>query len=107
MVCTRFRSPTRNRRKAAALSQSYDQLEKRIAALREQEELDRIRPDLDGNEIMRTLGIRPGPVVGKAYQFPSTLRPKRFRPHNGPLHVRSGGVGVPHSREFLAAEAVS
>ena len=44
---------TRNKRKAASLAHSYDDLEERIAKLREQEELDRIRPDLDGNEIMR------------------------------------------------------
>ena len=59
---------TRNRRRAAALQRSYDSLEQRIAALRAQEELDAIRPDLDGNAIMQLLGIRPGPLVGKAYR---------------------------------------
>jgi poly(A) polymerase len=58
---------TRNRRKAAAQAAAYDELERRIDRLAEQEELDRIRPDLDGNEIMQLLGVPPGPVVGKAY----------------------------------------
>jgi poly(A) polymerase len=71
---------TRNRRKAAALSAAYDALEERIAALRKQEELDSIRPDLDGNEIMAILGIPPGPLVGKAYQYLLGLRMER-----GPL----------------------
>jgi poly(A) polymerase len=71
---------TRNRRRAAALQRSYDSLEERIAKLREQEELDAIRPDLDGNEIMRLLGIKPGPLVGKAYKHLLALRMER-----GPL----------------------
>jgi poly(A) polymerase len=71
---------TRNKRKAAALSAAYDALEDRIATLRKQEELDAIRPDLDGNEIMAILGIPPGPLVGKAYQFLLALRMER-----GPL----------------------
>jgi poly(A) polymerase len=65
---------TRNKRKAAALSAAYDTLEERIAALRAQEELDAIRPDLDGNEIMAVLGIAPGPLVGRAYQHLLALR---------------------------------
>jgi poly(A) polymerase len=65
---------TRNQRKAAALSRAYDTLEARIAALQRQEELDAIRPDLDGNEIMALLGIRPGPLVGAAYQHLLALR---------------------------------
>ncbi|WP_428513646.1 CCA tRNA nucleotidyltransferase [Pseudonocardia sp.] len=71
---------TRNKRRAAALQRSYDGLEERIAALRAQEELDAIRPDLDGNEIMRLLGIPPGPLVGKAYRHLLALRMER-----GPL----------------------
>jgi poly(A) polymerase len=59
---------TRNKRKAAALSAAYDALEQRIADLKAQEELDAIRPDLDGNEIMAILGIPPGPAVGRAYK---------------------------------------
>jgi len=65
---------TRNKRKAAALSEAYDTLERRIGELREQEELAAIRPDLDGNEIMAILGIPPGPLVGKAYQHLLALR---------------------------------
>jgi len=65
---------TRNKRKAAALSAAYDALEERIAALQAQEELDRIRPDLDGNEIMQLLGIPAGPLVGKAYKHLLALR---------------------------------
>ncbi len=65
---------TRNKRKAAALSATYDHLEERIARLREQEELDAIRPDLDGTEIMRLLDLAPGPLVGKAYKHLLELR---------------------------------
>ncbi|MFE4336482.1 CCA tRNA nucleotidyltransferase [Streptomyces sp. NPDC056831] len=71
---TRSDCTTRNKRKAAALSRTYDGLEERIAQLQEQEELDAIRPDLDGNEIMKTLGVGPGPVIGKAYAFLLELR---------------------------------
>ncbi|MHA7191432.1 CCA tRNA nucleotidyltransferase [Arthrobacter sp. MDT2-16] len=66
---TRSDVTTRNRRKAERLAFAYDDLEERIAALAEQEELDSIRPDLDGEQIMALLGIRPGPVVGRAYRF--------------------------------------
>lgn len=65
---------TRNKRKAAALSQAYDTLEERIAALRAQEELDSIRPDLSGNEIMEILDVPPGPLVGQAYKYLLQLR---------------------------------
>ncbi len=71
---------TRNRRRAAALQRSYDSLEQRIVELREREELDAIRPDLDGNEIMELLGLRPGPQVGKAYKHLLAVRMER-----GPL----------------------
>jgi poly(A) polymerase len=71
---------TRNKRKAFILSATYDDLEERIARLREQEELDAIRPDLDGTEIMSILGIAPGPLVGKAYRHLLELRME-----NGPL----------------------
>lgn len=66
---TRADCTTRNLRKAHRLSAAYDDLESRIADLREKEELDSIRPDLDGEQIMRLLGLRPGPDVGRAYQF--------------------------------------
>ncbi|MGW8377776.1 CCA tRNA nucleotidyltransferase [Actinacidiphila sp. SB3-2] len=71
---TRSDCTTRNKRKAQALSRAYDGLEERIARLQEQEELDAIRPDVDGNEIMRILGIAPGPEVGAAYRHMLELR---------------------------------
>jgi len=73
-VLTRADCTTRNRAKAARLARAYDGLERRIAELSEQEELARIRPELDGNAIMRILGIPPGPVVGKAYDYLLELR---------------------------------
>jgi poly(A) polymerase len=77
---TRSDCTTRNARKAAALSAAYDSLEARIEQLRAQEDLEAIRPDLDGNQIMAELGIGPGPLVGKAYQHLLALRIER-----GPL----------------------
>ena len=71
--CARTRT-TRNRRKAAALSAAYDALEERIAELAAQEELDAIRPDLDGNQIMAILGLAPGRIVGEAYRYLLALR---------------------------------
>lgn len=66
---TRADCTTRNRRKAAALRTSYDNLEERISVLSEEEELRAVRPDLDGNQIMELLGIGPGRDVGDAYKF--------------------------------------
>jgi poly(A) polymerase len=71
---------TRNRRKATALQRTYDELEARIARLAEEEDLRRVRPDLDGNEIMRLLGLPPGPMVGRAWKHLKELRLDR-----GPL----------------------
>ena len=73
-VLTRADCTTRNRGKAARLARAYDGLEQRIAELSEQEELARLRPELDGNEIMRILGVPQGPVVGKAYNYLLELR---------------------------------
>jgi poly(A) polymerase len=77
---TRSDCTTRNRRRAERLSRAYDDLERRIAELAEQEELRNIRPDLDGNDIMELLGIPPGPEVGRAYKHLLALRMER-----GPL----------------------
>ncbi|WP_019482062.1 CCA tRNA nucleotidyltransferase [Arthrobacter sp. TB 23] len=66
---TRSDVTTRNQRKAERLAFAYDDLEARIEALAEQEELESIRPDLDGAQIMGLLNIKPGPVVGRAYRF--------------------------------------
>lgn len=71
---TRADCTTRNRKKAAALASTYDSLEQRIEQLRAQEELDSIRPDLDGAQIMQILGIKPGPEVGRAYKYLLELR---------------------------------
>ncbi|MDQ2710202.1 MAG: CCA tRNA nucleotidyltransferase [Actinomycetota bacterium] len=82
---------TRNRRRAVALQRCYDSLEERIAALREQEELDAIRPDLDGNQIMALLGVPPGPLVGKAYQHLLAVRMER-----GPLSAEDAEAELRH-----------
>jgi poly(A) polymerase len=71
---TRCDCTTRNANKARALARRMDELEARIAELREQEELDAIRPDLDGDQVMAELGIRPGPDVGRALAFLLELR---------------------------------
>jgi len=65
---------TRNRKKAAMLARRIDELEDRIEALRAQEELDAIRPPLDGRQVMEILGIAPGPLVGEALSHLLELR---------------------------------
>jgi poly(A) polymerase len=71
---------TRNKRRAARLQASYDRLEARIAELAAQEDLARVRPDLDGDQIMELLDIPPGPEVGEAWRYLKELRLER-----GPL----------------------
>ncbi|WP_078282202.1 CCA tRNA nucleotidyltransferase [Mycobacteroides franklinii] len=71
---------TRNKRRAARLQANYDGLEERIAELAAKEDLARVRPDLDGNEIMELLGVPAGPIVGQAWRFLKELRLER-----GPL----------------------
>jgi poly(A) polymerase len=73
-VLTRADCTTRNQARAVRLARAYDALEQRIAELGEQEELARIRPELDGNDIMDILGLTPGPRVGKAHDFLLELR---------------------------------
>jgi len=71
---TRSDCTTRNVGKAKALAAAYDALERRIGELAAQEDLQRLRPALDGNEIMAELGLRPGPKVGEAYRHLLHLR---------------------------------
>ena len=73
-LLTRADCTTRNQKKAEGLAKTYDQLEERIALLMEQEELNKIRPDLSGEQIMEILSIKPSPAVGKAYDFLLELR---------------------------------
>ncbi|BCJ59439.1 CCA tRNA nucleotidyltransferase [Micromonospora endophytica] len=77
---TRSDCTTRNRRKAAQLAADYDALEERIARIAAEEDLARVRPDLDGNAIMELLGVPPGPIVGRAWKHLKDLRLER-----GPL----------------------
>ena len=71
---TRCDCTTRDARKAAAIGRRMDELVDRIAELREREELAKIRPALDGNEVMQLLGVAPGPIVGEALDFLLELR---------------------------------
>jgi len=79
-LLTRADCTTRNQKKAQSLANTYDQLEQRIKELMQQEELNKIRPDLTGEQIMQILNIKPSPMVGKAYDFLLELRLE-----NGPL----------------------
>lgn len=90
-ILTRADCTTRNVRKANLLRTAYEQLEFRIDALAEQEELDAMRPDLDGNQIMEILGIGPGRQVGEAYKF---LLERR---------LDAGPLGADRAREELLA----
>ena len=88
-ILTRADCTTRNQRKANRLRTAYEQLEWRIDELAEAEELDAMRPDLDGTQIMEILGVAPGPVVGQAYKF---LLEKR---------IDEGPLGPDRAREVL------
>ncbi len=68
-VLTRCDCTTRDERKAVVLSKRMDDLEQRISELAQQEAMDRIRPELNGNEVIEHLGISPGPIVGQAMEF--------------------------------------
>jgi poly(A) polymerase len=95
---TRADCTTRNRQKAARLARAYDDLEERIAFLAEREELEKIRPDLDGNQIMEVLGVPPGPLVGKARDYLLELRMER-----GPLGAERA---VQELRRWAEAEGL-
>ena len=73
-VLTRADCTTRNKAKAQRLERAYDDLENRIAVLSVQEELGKIRPDLNGTEIMEILGVPQGRIVGEAYAYLLELR---------------------------------
>ncbi len=88
-LLTRADCTTRNKKKAEGLAKTYDQLEKRIEDLMAQEELNKIRPDLTGDEIMQILGIKPSPTVGKAYEFLLELRLE-----HGPLGEEKAKVAL-------------
>lgn len=90
-ILTRADCTTRNVRKANRLRTAYEQLEFRIEELGKQEELDAMRPDLDGTQIMAILGIKPGPVVGQAYKYLLDLR------------LEEGPLGEDAARERLLA----
>jgi poly(A) polymerase len=88
---TRADVTTRNKRKADRLSFAYDDLENRIATLREQEELDSLRPDLSGEEIMAILDLKPSREVGEARAFLMELR------------LEEGSIGAEAAKERLLA----
>ena len=88
---TRSDCTTRNARKAQRLSRAYDDLEKRIERLAAEEELASVRPELNGNEIAEALAIRPGPVLGEAYDFLLSVR------------LDDGPIGKAAAREKLLA----
>ncbi len=88
---TRADCTTRNVRKARRLAATYDDLERRIERLLEEEELRAVRPELDGNEIAAVLGIRPGPLLGRAYQHLLAVR------------LDEGPIGPDAARERLLA----
>jgi poly(A) polymerase len=90
---TRCDCTTRNERKAAALARRMDELEARIADLEAREELAKIRPALDGNEVMEFLGVKPGPIVGEAKSFLLEIR------------LDEGPISKDEARERLAAWA--
>jgi poly(A) polymerase len=71
---TRADVTTRNERRAARFQALQDDLEERIARLAEQENLDALRPPLDGKQVMDHLGLEPGPKVGQALEFLMELR---------------------------------
>ena len=73
-VLTRADCTTRNAKKAERLARTYDSLEARIAKLEEEEELSKIRPDLDGAQVMQLLDLKPSADVGKALDFLMELR---------------------------------
>lgn len=96
-ILTRADVTTRNTRKSDRLSFAYDDLEHRIAEIAEAEGKAAVRPDLDGEAIMRILDLKPGPVVGAAYRFLLELRLDE-----GPLGADAAEERL---REWFAAQS--
>lgn len=96
-ILTRSDVTTRNRRKAERLAHAYDDIERRITELAEQEELAAVRPELDGERIMQILGIPPGPLVGRAYKFLLDVRLDE-----GPIGEEAAGARL---REWWADQS--
>jgi poly(A) polymerase len=90
-VLTRADCTTRDVAKAERLRRAYDDLERRIAELAAQEELNAMRPDLNGSQIMEILGIPQGRDVGRAYAY---LLERR---------IEEGPLGEDRAREELLA----
>jgi poly(A) polymerase len=84
---------TRDTAKAKRLAGRIDELEDRIAELAEREEIKKIRPDLDGKEVMDLLGLEPGPTVGEALAFLLEIR------------LEEGPIGKEEALERLRAWA--
>ncbi len=97
-ILTRADVTTRNRRKADRLGFAYDDLEQRIAELAEREEMEAVRPDLTGEDIMRILDLSPGPDVGRAYRFLLELRLDE-----GPLGAEEAEKRLRHWWETVVA----
>jgi poly(A) polymerase len=74
---TRADVTTRNPERAKRFAALQDELEERIAALAEQENLEAMRPPLDGHQVMRRLGLEGGPTVGEALAYLMEVRIER------------------------------
>jgi len=71
---TRADVTTANQFKAKQFRALQEELEERIARLAEEENLEALRPPLDGNEVMERLGLKPGPLVGQALEHLMEIR---------------------------------
>ncbi len=98
-MLTRSDCTTRNKAKAQRLARAYEELEWRIDELAAQEELDAIRPDLDGDQIMAILGLPPGRLVGQARSFLLERRLDRgpVSPEEAEAELRAWWAGRPES----------
>ena len=91
---------TRNRKRAASISRRIDELENRIAELREKEAIDALRPPIDGRRVMEYLGLDPGPVVGEIMKI---LYEHRIE--HGPYSEEEALVLLDEWREGLSGDA--